>query len=57
MSTNPAGGAHGPRHAPSAAPVTTPTAPSPPAILFDTNVILDVILAREPWAGEATRDG
>lgn len=32
-----------------------PRSPSPIALLVDTNVILDVILAREPWAAEAAR--
>lgn len=26
----------------------------PPALLIDTNVILDMMLAREPWAADAT---
>lgn len=28
-------------------------APRPPTALFDINVLLDVVLAREPWAGVA----
>jgi predicted nucleic acid-binding protein len=33
-------------------PSATPSAPSL-RILLDTNVVLDVVLAREPWAGQA----
>jgi predicted nucleic acid-binding protein len=35
----------------SADPHTTP--PAPVRVLVDTNVVLDVLLAREPWASEA----
>ena len=38
------------------APVSTPPAETPaavPKLLLDTNVVLDVILARAPWDGDA----
>ena len=31
-----------------------PTGPVPPVLLFDTNILLDVALARSPWAVAAT---
>jgi len=35
--------------------VPAPPARPAPALLIDTNVILDVILARDPWASDAVR--
>jgi len=32
--------------------VSAPVVPSLPSLLVDTNVVLDVILGRAPWAGE-----
>jgi predicted nucleic acid-binding protein len=35
--------------------VSGPLARSIPSLLIDTNIILDVILARDPWAADAVR--
>lgn len=35
--------------------MSAPNPPAPLAVLLDTNVLLDVLLAREPWAADAAR--
>jgi len=38
-----------------AASSASPAATTAPILLLDTNVILDVVLARQPWEADATR--
>ena len=37
------------------APAMVAEAPGAPSVLFDTNILLDVVLLREPWADPAAR--